>query len=94
MHRKDDRYSPKLFLDAENDVPAYKIVSAQKSFALSAGRNSGERQASAISAARTWSMDRVPQPVPTTNSTKRHIGETRQQNRTDNDWQPNEGPVR
>jgi len=54
MHRKDDQYSPSSFLDTENDVSVYEIVSVQKCLAPRAGRNSDELQAGAISPARTW----------------------------------------
>jgi hypothetical protein len=54
MHRKDDQYSPILFLDAENDVPACEIVSAQKSVAPGASRKRDRLQAGAINPARKW----------------------------------------
>jgi hypothetical protein len=59
MHRKDDQYSPRSFLDTENDFQVYEIVSAQKSVARRVGRNSDQMQAGAISAARTWPTGRV-----------------------------------
>jgi len=54
MHRKDDQYSPRSFRETENDVSVCEFVSAQKSFAPGAGRNSDQQQASAIDRARKW----------------------------------------
>jgi len=73
MHRKDDQYSPSSFLDTENDVSVYEIVSVQKCLAPRAGRNSDELQAGAISPARTWPTAAAARRVPTPNSTNRHM---------------------
>lgn len=54
MHRKDDQYSPILFLDTENDVSVCEIFSAQRSAAPGAGRKSDRSQADAINPARKW----------------------------------------
>jgi hypothetical protein len=48
MHRKDDQYSPGSFLDTENDVSAYEVVSMQKSFAPGGGHKSDQQRESAI----------------------------------------------
>jgi hypothetical protein len=38
MHRKDDQYSPRLFLVVQNDFVRWRLVSAQKHFAHGAGQ--------------------------------------------------------
>jgi hypothetical protein len=59
MHRKDDQYSPSLFLDAENDFEVYEIVSGQKSFVRPADRNFEQPRAGAINLARIRPTGRI-----------------------------------
>jgi hypothetical protein len=54
MHRKDDQYSPRSFLDTENDVSVCEVVSMQKSFAPDGGHNSDQQRERAIEPARKW----------------------------------------
>jgi hypothetical protein len=82
MHRKDDQYSPRSFLDTEKDVSAYEIVSIQKSSRRAeVTTRTGSARAPSLRPGKGRKAAR-PRRVPTPNSTNRHMCETRQQNRS------------